>query len=59
MKPLEEMSMGELAAYVCSHLKTHGIDVVLSGGGCHSIAAENMSPSIWILSRGCRWVAED
>lgn len=34
VKPLEEMSMGELAAYVCPHLKTHGIDVVLSGGGC-------------------------
>ncbi len=37
MKPLKEMSMGELAAYVCSHLKTQGIDVVLSGGGCVAI----------------------
>jgi hypothetical protein len=28
------MSMGELAAYVCSHLKKADIEVVLSGGGC-------------------------
>lgn len=29
--------MGELAAFVCSHLKNHDIDVILTGGGCVSI----------------------
>jgi hypothetical protein len=31
------MTMGELAAFVCSHLQRNGIDVVLSGGGCVAI----------------------
>jgi hypothetical protein len=37
MKPVAKMSVGELAAYVSSHLRTLGIDVVLSGGSCVSI----------------------
>jgi len=37
MKPLAEMSIGELAAYISSHLRGLGIDVVLSGGSCVSI----------------------
>lgn len=35
------MSIAELAAYVCSHLKENGIEVVLSGGSCVSIYTEN------------------
>jgi hypothetical protein len=34
------MGMGELAAFVCSHLRRNGIDVVLSGGGCVAIYSE-------------------
>ena len=37
MKRVSRMSVGELAAHVSSHLKRHGIDVVLSGGACVSI----------------------
>lgn len=37
MKPIAEMSIGELAAFVCSHLQKHGIEVVLTGGGCVEI----------------------
>lgn len=40
MKEIRGMSMGELAAFVCSHLKKNGINVVLSGGGCVAIYAE-------------------
>jgi len=40
MKEIREMTMGELAAFVCSHLQKNGIDVVLSGGGCVSIYSE-------------------
>ena len=35
------MDAGEMAAYVCSHLKTGNIDVVLSGAGCVSIYGKN------------------
>ena len=37
MKNIAEMSIGELAAFVCSHLQKHGIEVVLTGGGCVEI----------------------
>jgi|WetSurSiteA1Bulk_404760.scaffolds.fasta_scaffold71452_1 hypothetical protein len=37
MKEISEMTNGELAAYVQSHLRSKGIDVVLSGGACVSI----------------------
>ena len=41
MKPLGEMSIGELAAFVCTHLMDNGIEVVLSGGACVSIYTKN------------------
>jgi predicted nucleotidyltransferase len=34
VKPIEEMTSGELAAFVQSHLRERGIDFVLSGGAC-------------------------
>lgn len=34
MRSLRDMTPGELAALVCSHLKAHDIDVVLTGGAC-------------------------
>ena len=37
MKKIAEMSIGELAAFVCSHLQKHGIRVVLTGGACVEI----------------------
>lgn len=45
MKPVSEMTIGELAAFVCSHLKKNGIDVVLSGGACVSIYTTNKHES--------------
>lgn len=41
MKLLREMTIGELAAFICTHLKNNGIDVVLSGGACVSIYTMN------------------
>lgn len=41
MKPVGEMTIGELAAFVCTHLKNNGINVVLSGGACVSLFTEN------------------
>ena len=35
------MSLGELAAYVCSHLGRRGIRVVLSGGSCVTLYASD------------------
>jgi len=37
VKPVSKMSLGELAAYVSSHLRECGIEVVLSGGSCVTI----------------------
>ena len=37
MKSIAEMSMEELAAYVCSKLGEKGIETVLSGGSCVQI----------------------
>jgi hypothetical protein len=34
MKPIKEMSMEELAAFVCEALENEGIETVLSGGCC-------------------------
>ena len=34
MIPISEMSVGELAAFVATQLRSNGIDVVLSGGSC-------------------------
>ena len=41
MKSIKTMTIGELAAYVCSHLKSKDIDVTLTGGGCVSIYTGN------------------
>jgi len=37
MKPIQEMTQAELGAYVQSHLRENGIDVVLSGGAVVAI----------------------
>ena len=41
MKPIKEMSIGELAAFVWSHLEKNGIHCVLTGGACVSIYTSN------------------
>jgi len=41
VKPISDMTLGELAAYACTHLKSKGINVVLSGGACVSIYTTN------------------
>ncbi|MCD6117931.1 hypothetical protein J7K93_13020 [bacterium] len=41
MKHIKEMSLGELAAYICTHLQKNGIHCVLTGGACVSIYTEN------------------
>ena len=40
MKRIDEMSMEELAAYVCSKLEEQGIATVLSGGSCVQIYSQ-------------------
>ena len=42
MKPINEMSAGELAAYVAGHLMQCDIEVVLSGGACVTIWSEGL-----------------
>jgi hypothetical protein len=37
VKPVCDMTIAELAAFVSTHLQRHGIDVVLSGGACVAI----------------------
>jgi hypothetical protein len=41
VKSLREMSIGEVAAHVAEHLRTSGIDAVLTGGSCVSIYTDN------------------
>lgn len=41
MKSVKTMNIGELGAYVCSHLAKNEIYCVLSGGACVSIYSEN------------------
>jgi hypothetical protein len=41
VKSIGHMSVGELAAFICSHLRKYDIDVVLSGGSCVSIYSNN------------------
>ena len=50
MKSIKEMTMEELAAYVCSQLEKEGIETVLSGGSCveRSIHKEDTPPTISI-----------
>jgi hypothetical protein len=40
MKFVKEMTVGELAAFVATHLRDKGIDVVLTGGTCVSIYSQ-------------------
>ncbi len=46
MKAISRMNLGELAAFVCSHLEGKGIQVVLSGGGCVAIYASDRYSSM-------------
>jgi hypothetical protein len=41
MKPIGQMTIGELAAFIYGYLKGHGTEVVLSGGACVSIYTQN------------------
>lgn len=41
MKSIKDMTLGELAAFVCTHLETQGIPCVLSGGACVTIYSNN------------------
>ena len=41
MKKIAGMSLGELAAHVCSYLENNGIRVVLSGGACVCLYASD------------------
>lgn len=41
MKPIKEMSIGELGAFVCTHLEKNQISCTLSGGACVSIYSKN------------------
>jgi hypothetical protein len=54
MKPISEMSAGELAAFIYSYLKEHGIEVVLSGGACVTIYSQNkyFSPDLDFIESG-------
>jgi hypothetical protein len=45
MKPIKSMTLGELAAFICTHLKSHEIPCVLSGGACVTIYSRNAYPS--------------
>ena len=40
------MSVGELGAFVCSHLEDSGIKVTLTGGACVSIYSDNKYQSM-------------
>lgn len=46
MKPLRDMSVGELGAFVCSHLEKNGIRVTLTGGACVTIYSDNKYQSL-------------
>ena len=41
MKQIQNMKLGELAAYICSELLSNGIRCVLSGGACVAIYSKN------------------
>jgi hypothetical protein len=45
-KPLKNITLKNLAALVCKHLKKHKIDVVLTGGACVSIFSNNKYQSL-------------
>ena len=41
MKSISEMTQGELAAFIDSHLREKGISVVLSGGACVAVYSDH------------------
>lgn len=41
MKSINKMNLGELAAFIDTHLRENGINVVLSGGGAVSIYSDH------------------
>jgi hypothetical protein len=45
MKEIKDMSIGELAAFVCTHLLENSIICTLSGGACVSIYSKNQYQS--------------
>jgi hypothetical protein len=45
MKELTEMTIGELAAYICGLLNNNDIICTLTGGACVSIYSENQYQS--------------
>jgi hypothetical protein len=53
VKPVKEMSVGELAAFISTHLEKHGMEVVLSGGSCVAIYSNNqyVSPDLDFIER--------
>lgn len=46
MKNIGEMSRKELAAFICTHLEKHEIEVTLTGGSCVSIYSDNQYSSM-------------
>lgn len=46
MRRIQKMSVGELAAYVSSHLRAKGIEVVLSGGSAVTIYSRDKYVSL-------------
>ncbi len=54
MKPIAEMTMEELAAYVCDALEKEGIETVLSGGCCVELYSQGRNTRTiltwWIAS---------
>lgn len=46
MKNIQDMSVGEVGALVCSHLEARGIRVTLTGGACVSIYSDNRYQSL-------------
>ncbi|MBC7876756.1 MAG: hypothetical protein H7Y59_06245 [Anaerolineales bacterium] len=41
MKPIKDMTQLEIGAFICTHLKKRGIEVVLSGGALTSLYSNN------------------
>jgi hypothetical protein len=56
VKPVKDMNTAEFAAFVATHLKSRGIDVVLTGGSCVTIYSNNKYRSLdldFIAGYGC------
>lgn len=53
MKPVRQMSLEELAAYISSHLYRSGVEVVLSGGSCVAVysAGQYVSMDLDLINR--------